>query len=322
MAEKIENKKVGLKENLLSIRTLLGFAVAAIVIYIFLKNFDLSTALKSLSKAKWPYFILSILVFYISLPLRGGRWGVLLKPAGHKIGYYPLSHYYFLSWFANAVLPARIGDIYRAYLLKKNKEVPLSLSFGVLFSERVFDLAIAAILVVFSGTYFWSLISGTSEANYLTYGLIVIGLIILVFAATIFAMPQIIKLVPEKWKGKLVSFKTGLFKSPSLFPLIVLMTLAIWMTEALRLYFVFLAFDINAGFLVAIFISQASLILMSIPLSPAGLGLVELLMLKILTTVKISPDIAGAITISDRLISYWSLLLIGGICYLLSSRVR
>jgi hypothetical protein len=100
------------------------------------------------------------------------------------------------------------------------------------------------------------------------------------------------------------------------------MTLVIWLTEALRLYLVFLAFGVKVGFLAAVFISQAALILMSIPLSPAGLGLVELLMLKLLSSADISLATAGAITLTDRLISYWSLVIVGGITYILSPRTR
>ncbi len=112
---------IGIKENLLKPRTYLGFAVAAAVIYIFFRNFDFSTALASIADAKVSFLLLAVAVFYVSLPLRGARWGSLLRPSGVDINSGSLSHYYFLSWFANALLPARIGDIYRAYLLKKNK---------------------------------------------------------------------------------------------------------------------------------------------------------------------------------------------------------
>ena len=56
---------------------------------------------------------------------------------------------------------------------------------------------------------------------------------------------------------------------------------------------------LNAGFVLALLVSQASLIIMSLPLSPAGLGFVELLMLKALSLAGLSSDLAGALTISD-----------------------
>lgn len=322
MTESIAGKKVGLRENLLSLRTLLGFAVAAAVAYIFLRNFDLQAAVSSITRAKWVFFALAIAAFYFSLPLRGARWGLLLRPTGQMVGSVPLTHYYFLSWFANTILPARIGDIYRAYLLKKNREVSISLSLGVIFSERVFDLAVTAALVLLSGTYFWALLKNANEEHYLLWGLIGTGMIVILFIVIMNIMPFVVRIAPDRWKGPLGSFHSGIFRSPSLLPAVVVMTIAIWLSEALRLYFVFLALGINAGFLVAVFISQASLILMSIPLSPSGLGLVELLMLKLLSSTGLAPSLAGAITLTDRLISYWSLLAMGAIAYFLSPRIR
>jgi uncharacterized membrane protein YbhN (UPF0104 family) len=322
MMEAVVDKKVGLRENLFKVRTLLGFVVALVVIYIFLRRFDINSAFRSISNANWLFIFLSIIIFYISLPLRAARWHILLKPTGQKVSRLSLSHYYFLSWFANSILPARIGDVYRAYLLKKNKGIPVSLSLGVLFSERVFDLAITAALVVLSGTYFWSLLQNSDEKSYLKWGLLATAGIVIGFIILIFSMPLVIRILPKRLKSLAESFQAGIFKWPSLFPIIILTTVIIWLTEALRLYFVFLALGIKSGFLMAVFISQASLILMAIPLTPAGLGLVEGLMLVILSSLGISKDLALAATIADRLISYWLLVAAGTIVYLLSSRTR
>jgi hypothetical protein len=322
VADIIAGKKIGLKENFLSLRTAIGFAVAVAIIYIFLRNFPLGEALASIASAKWLLLALALVAFYISLPLRGARWGFLLRPAEVEVPTSSLTHYYFLSWFVNAILPARIGDIYRAYLLKKNEEVPISLSLGVIFSERVFDLAITAGLVVLSGSYFWGVLKGTSESRYLLWGIIATVGIVLLFIAGALFLPRLTRLAPQSWRPSLERFRGGIFRWPSLMPVAVLMTLVIWLTEALRLYLVFLAFDLEVGFLAAVFISQAALILMSIPLSPAGLGLVELLMLKLLSSADISLATAGAVTLADRLISYWSLVIFGGISYILSPRTR
>ena len=245
-----------------------------------------------------------------------------MKPIGIDVDCKPLTHYYFLSMFANVILPARIGDIYRAYLTKRNRDIPISMSLGVFFSERIFDLLIISILVIFSGAYFWKEILGTREGGYLLYAFGAVVIIILLFIVALFGMPYLSRFAPAKLKGQLDRFHQGLFRYPSYIPIIVAMTFLIWICEAFRLYFVFLALGANAGFLLAVFISQASLIIMTLPLSPAGLGFVELLMLKVLSLSGLATDLAGALTISDRLISYWSVMAVGGICYLFSTRVR
>jgi uncharacterized membrane protein YbhN (UPF0104 family) len=322
LPDAVTDKSVGLKENLLKPRTYLGFAVAAVVIYIFLRNFRFSDAVAVIAEANWLYLLAAAAAFYLSLPVRGRRWGVLLRPTETVIPTQVLTHYYFLAWFVNAILPARIGDIYRAYLLRKNKNVPVPLSLGVLFSERIFDLAVAAALVVLSGTYFWAVLKGSDESRYLAWGVAGTAAMVGFFVIILLLLPRVSRITPKSWHDSLDSFQEGLFKWPSLLPTAILMTLVIWLSEALRLYLVFMAFGVKAGFLAAVFISQAALILMSIPLSPAGLGLVELMMLRLLASADVTLAVAGAVTLTDRLISYWSLVISGAIAYILSPRQR
>ena len=322
MTETAQNKKIDIIRNLFSFRTLFGFGVGAFIIYFFLRNFELGEALDTFSKIKIHYFLLALIVYYASLPVRGWRWGQLMRPAGIEIGTKPLTHYYFLSWFANSLLPARIGDIYRAYLLKKNKEVSISMSIGVLFSERIFDLVLVASLVIISGSYYWGILIGTSAGDYLIFGLMAVMLLLVFFVAAIFGLPFLIGFVPEKFKDKIERFRSGLFRSSKHLPMIIISTLVIWLSEALRLYLVLQAFGVDTGFLMALFVSQAALILMAVPISPAGLGIVELLMLKVMASSGLAPELAGAITIADRIISYWSLLAFGAIAYIFSPRIR
>lgn len=322
LTDELSGNKVEIKQKFFHWRTLIGFVIAIFVIYIFLTKFDLNKAIANISSANILLLIIATIAFYASLPLRGWRWDILLKPSGNAIGWKPLSHYYFISWFANAILPARIGDIYRAYLLKKNNDISVSLSLGVIFSERIIDLAVTAILLVLSGFYFWGSLKETQESRYLFWGVILVIVLVVLFVIMFLALPWITKKAPQSIKSKLESFRGGMFKSPALLPGITVLTVCIWMSEALRLYLVLLAFGIKSGFLLAVFISQASLILMALPISPAGLGLVELLMLKLLASSDISISLAGAITLTDRLISYWSLVIFGGIVYIFSARTR
>src|SRR3982751_5652150 len=58
----------------------------------------------------------------------------------------------------NCLVPAKLGDLYRAYLLKINSSVSLSKTFGTVFIERILDLFAIAILGLAAG--FWRFRSG------------------------------------------------------------------------------------------------------------------------------------------------------------------
>ena len=116
-------------------------------------------------------------VYYIGFPLRGYRWTLLLRGAGTKIRVRDSTEIIFISWLVNCLVPAKLGDVYRAYLLRLNYAVSLSRTFGTVFIERVFDLFAIVLLGLAAG--FWSFRSGMSPEVQLVFG---IGLVVIVAA--------------------------------------------------------------------------------------------------------------------------------------------
>jgi uncharacterized protein (TIRG00374 family) len=100
------------------------------------------------------------------------------------------------------------------------------------------------------------------------------------------------------------------------------MAFGVWAMESLRVWFV--AQSLNAGITVemAIFVALLSALLTTLPFTPAGLGVVEVAIVTALTFVSVSSDVAAAVAVVDRLITYWSVILVGGIAALLLLRSR
>ena len=63
-------------------------------------------------------------MFYARLPVARPRWTLLLRGTGFRIGTQDSTEIIFLSWLVNCVVPAKLGDVYRAYLLKINSTTP------------------------------------------------------------------------------------------------------------------------------------------------------------------------------------------------------
>ena len=105
---------------------------------------------------------LAFVVFYLGFPLRGYRWERLLRETGFVIGLRNSTEILYISWFVNCVVPAKLGDVYRAYLLKINSAASLSRTFGTVFIERILDIFAIAILGLAAG--FWSFRDGLPPA--------------------------------------------------------------------------------------------------------------------------------------------------------------
>ena len=107
-------------------------------------------------------------------------------------------------------------------------------------------------------------------------------------------------------------------------PLLAVVTGLIWLTESLRLFLVVQAFgfqDVQLGLSGAVFVALIGSLLTAVPLSPAGLGIVEAGVVGVLTVAYGVPlPEATAIALLDRVISVFSIIVFGSIAYAVSPK--
>ena len=313
-------------------RTILSIAVPIIIIAVFVAiNGQQLGKVPSLILGANPLLVIvAFVVFYAGFPLRGRRWALLLRGTGFKIGTKDSTEIIFLSWLVNCVVPAKLGDVYRAYLLKINSTASLSRTFGTVFIERVLDLFAIALLGIAAG--YWSFRAGLPTAIQLVFG---IGLVVVaVLAVALFTMRNfgrriIVALpLPHTVLELYDRFEEGVFGALAIrqLPILGLLTGIIWMTEALRLFFVVQALgfrDVELGLSGAVFVALIGSLLTAVPLSPAGLGIVEAGVVGVLTVAYgVALPEATAIALLDRVISVFSIIVLGSIGYVVSPKPR
>ncbi|MCC7276273.1 MAG: flippase-like domain-containing protein, partial [Alphaproteobacteria bacterium] len=94
-----------------------------------------------------------------------------------------------------------------------------------------------------------------------------------------------------------------------------------WLGDGMRVWFVSHALGAALPPSVTILVATMGALLTVIPFTPAGLGVVELGVGSILIGVLgLDPALAGSIILLDRVVTYWSLLLVGGALYLWRTR--
>jgi uncharacterized protein (TIRG00374 family) len=316
-------------------RTLLsiGVPLAIIVIAIALNREALAQVPGEIAAAN-PFLVLGALaIFYVGFPLRGWRWTKLLKGAGYKVKVKDGTEILFLSWLVNCIVPAKLGDLYRAYLLKLNSPVSATRTLGTVFMERILDLIAVAGLGVVAGYWRFSKnLNSLPQTVLLIFALGVLVVVVLIVAMVVMRSfgSRLIRVLPLPTKvvDFYEKFEEGVFGSVGLrgLPLLGVITTLIWATEALRLYMVVLALgfsDVDLGFSGAMFVALIGSLLTAVPFTPGGLGLVELGMGGVLKGVfNASTGHALAIVLIDRTISVFSIIVFGSIAYVISSKPR
>jgi hypothetical protein len=128
------------------------------------------------------------------------------------------------------------------------------------------------------------------------------------------------RLIPKKFLHFYNLFEEGALSSLKQIPLVSCYTIAIWLLESASLFLVVLAVNIEISVPIIIFMALAASLLTTLPITPAGLGAVEGAMVIILSLFGIGTAVGVAIAILSRLISYWSILPVGFLTFLLSKR--
>jgi glycosyltransferase 2 family protein len=132
--------------------------------------------------------------------------------------------------------------------------------------------------------------------------------------------------VPHRILDLYDRFEEGVFGAIATraLPRLVVVTVLVWATESMRLYLVVqsLGFPgVELGLSGAVFVALIGSLLTAVPLSPAGLGIVEAGVVGVLTAAYgVSLPEATAIALLDRVISVFSIIVLGSIAYLVSSK--
>ncbi|HSK52263.1 MAG TPA: lysylphosphatidylglycerol synthase transmembrane domain-containing protein [Clostridia bacterium] len=330
--ERVQPDQISLARRVRQPRTIISIAVplAIMGVFVYLNREDLGRVPGLVLQANFALIAVAFVIFYLGFPLRGYRWATLLRGTGVRISTRDSTEILFLSWLVNCVVPAKLGDVYRAYLLKINSTVSLSRTFGTVFIERVLDLFAIALLGLAAG--FWSFRSGMPQPIQVVFliGVVVVaGLALGLFTMRNIGRRLIVALpLPHRVLELYDRFEEGVFGAIGLraLPRLVVVTGLIWATEALRLYFVVEAYgfdDVYLGLSGAVFVALIGSLLTAVPLSPAGLGIVEAGVVGVLTVAYGVPFAeATAIALLDRVISVFSIIALGSIAYMLSNKPR
>jgi len=322
---------ISLGSRLRQPRTILSIAIPLILlllIFQFVLKVDAQEVAAAISNADPLLLLAAFAVFYIGFPLRGLRWAMLLRSTGQPITVRDSTEILYLSWLVNCLVPAKLGDLYRAYLLKINSNASLSRTFGTVFIERILDLFVIAILGLLAG--FWSFRTGLPPEIQFVAALgvgVVIILALLLLTLRNFGRRILVRLpLPERVLDLYDKFEEGVFGAITIrhLPPLIVLTGFIWATEGLRLWFVVQALgfdDVSLGLSGAVFVALIGSLLTAVPFSPAGLGVVDAGMGAVLILAYGIPATeAATIVLVDRVISVFSIMVLGSILYVFSGK--
>ena len=121
------------------VNLILGLAVGGLFVWLAFRGTDFEGVKASFRAANYIYIIPVVLLSLIVQTLRAYRWGVILAPMA-KINKWTIFSITSVGFMAISLLPVRMGEIVRPYLISQKSPVKLGSSLATIVVERIFDM--------------------------------------------------------------------------------------------------------------------------------------------------------------------------------------
>ena len=266
------------------LKIFLGMVSSAFFLALALRNVSFAELLKALAQANYFFLIPSLILTFLVYSCRAIRWHYMLMPI-KPVKISQLFNITVIGFMVNNILPIRIGELVRAYILGKREHLSKSLAFATIIIERLLDgLTILSFLIpivlLFS---FPRWLKETGVVLLILY-LGVIGFLLLLnfFSQKLIQIFEKLVSPFSPWLAQrlgrmLMSFCEGLkiFKTKKQVFWIFCFSCFIWVGSSLILMVFLYAFKINvpfyAPFLLLVIIATG----VAIPSSPGFIGTLQ-----------------------------------------------
>ena len=128
-------------------KLIFGILMSVFFLYLSMKDVSFSEVWNSLKKIKYYYIIFMILITYLTYVIRTIRWQILLEPL-KKTSYSNLFPTVMVSFFLLIILPARLGEFARAYLVGVKEKISKTGAFSTVVIERILDGCVTVLIFI------------------------------------------------------------------------------------------------------------------------------------------------------------------------------
>jgi len=321
------------------LRTLLGFLIAALFIFLAFRGISFGSLLKDALHANFLILIIGTFAGLLSIFVRGLRWRVILQELKPGVSVVDTWGSVMVGYMMNNFVP-RLGEVVRAYTTGKLENTRISGVFGTIVLERLFDMLSAGILFGIALAIYGGNIVGTFPilrlaGVLLIAGSIMVGVILYVAATVKTANDLLMRVigfaVPKRFSQKIEevvnSFLSSfsLLHSPNGLLRVAIYTALVWIVYIFQIYIPFFAFRSTSvlTFYDSFILGMIATMAWVIP-SPGALGVYHLFVSQTLTRLfGIAPDEALAYATLTHLLGYIAITIVGAIfAFIFTQRLK
>jgi uncharacterized protein (TIRG00374 family) len=261
----------------------IGVIVSALCLYFVFRGLSVRDVGKAMQQANFHWVVVALLIYACGYMTRAVRWEVLMKPI-KPLPALQLLGPMVIGFFANNVLPFRMGELVRAHVTGQKFGISRTASLGTIVLERIFD-TLSFLSIFLAVALFFPFPSAVKHAAY-ALGFACGGLIVVLFLASKHQdrAHALIDHLPlsNKWREKiqhiLVNFTHGIsgMTQGAYVAQALVLSLVVWLIEGTTVYLIARAFPIHLTYPQAYFLLFFLGLSVTLPQAPGYVGTVEL----------------------------------------------
>ena len=280
------------------------FIITFYIIYIAYSDFEeISSNMEEFEFTLLPIIFLFLLTGF---GIQSLRQQILLKKIGVRISLKE-NYLLYLAGLSMIITPGGLGETIKSYYLKKRFGYSISKTFPLVFVERFQDMI--TLVIVLSFLLIFIQIYEVMVLEIIAACVIIISYIIFrtkkIFVKIINFSQKISRL--RKFGDNMSESYEGFYSMTEGKTMIKCAAVGIvsWTLEAIAIYLVFLAFNIDLGFILTTIIAYASILFGGVSLLPGGVGITEISATTLLTKEGVELSLATSIIIMMRISTIW-----------------
>jgi glycosyltransferase 2 family protein len=308
---------------------LAGLAISGIAIVILVSTVDIAATVEILGRAQLGYIGLAWAVLAVQVVVRGWRWSVILplRPSGDRVPVRRTFSPMLIGYLGNALLPARLGEPIRAFLVARRESlVPLE-AFGATMLERFVDVVVLAFIgltaAVILDAEWWMVTVGLAGS---IAGLVALALLVgLGFSRLVDVVIGILRRLGLADRlGRVLhwsmSFAAGVDRGRDVrrLAVVALASVVAWVLDATIFYLVARSLGIDLGLLGAVLVGAISVLATAIPAAPGYVGTFELAATATAVALGVPRDEALALAVLVHVVTVVPIAIAGAIALMLS----
>jgi hypothetical protein len=307
----------------------LGLVLSAVAVVVLLRQVSARDLAQNIRRADPAWFLAACALTVLSYWIRAVRWGEILSPEA-RVRQGKLFATTMVGFLAINTLPARLGELVRAYALARSERIRTGTVLGSVVIERIFDLAALAVFWAMS-LFFAPYPPWFRWSGYLTIGLsVATGVALWLLHAghydTSSIGSRLASMAPEWLKrpieGPVASFAAGLrvLGNPTTMAVAGVLTLATWIVTGSVFLAVGQSMKLPLPLWSPLLLSFIVCVAIMVPSSPGFIGVLEGSCVVGLSLVGVEASRALAYGVVYHLTQILPLIVLGGF-YALRGRV-